>query len=365
MTAARDFVHDQRFDQIFVLPADPASGRTTPFTIQYADYGYRNQDLPGEEVVFLFYGPLVGSRLAHIAKDELAKRHKIRIINPERPGMGGTDTVGEGDYMSLWRTAIAALLKHLEINHVALGCHSGGTVFALDMLLHHPELLHPRRPGYIAIGAPWLLPSHTGSKMMSMAGFLPAGVVGQTDKLLKVMGNHVVPVIGLSSGIFSGILNTLSQTTPQTSNESTDDQSEDVKLEEELQSEIMKRVFAANMEGVSTDAILLLQKGNYSQSGWGDWGDYDKLVPRLEQALVDAGRRLRVDIFYAEKDALIGDGGSKGPLWFDQCWKEAQEGVIDHDSTTIMGADHDDIWDLKWDAAGTAFGKMSQFANEP
>ena len=97
------FISDERFSRVFELPGDPASGRTGPFRVKFADYGYRNEAHPEQENVMLFFGPLMGSRLIHIAKDDIAKKHKVRIINPDRPGVGGTDAVDARDGMRVWR----------------------------------------------------------------------------------------------------------------------------------------------------------------------------------------------------------------------------------------------------------------------
>jgi hypothetical protein len=74
-------------------------------------------------------------------------------------------------------------------------------------------------------------------------------------------------------------------------------------------------IFGNSAVGMSNDAIMLLQRPNDDQhlSGWADWGDYDALVPRLRQALADSGRRLVVDVFFAESDAMIGNPGAAGP----------------------------------------------------
>ena len=101
--AAADYINDPRFSRTFELPADPANGCPKPFKITYADYGYRNETHPEEEHVLLFFGPLLSSRFHHIAKDELAKKQKIRIINPDRPGIGGTDMVDVNERMNIWR----------------------------------------------------------------------------------------------------------------------------------------------------------------------------------------------------------------------------------------------------------------------
>ena len=57
----------------------------------------------GEEQVFLFFGPLLSSRLFNTAKDGLAKRYKVRIVNPERPGIGKTDSVPAEKLLEVWR----------------------------------------------------------------------------------------------------------------------------------------------------------------------------------------------------------------------------------------------------------------------
>ena len=105
MTDLAGYVADPRFSRTLELPTDPASGRDRPFTIKYADFGYRNEESPEQENVVLFFSPLMGSRLLQVAKDDLAKKHKVRIINPDRPGIGGTDAVDVKDSMRVWRGA--------------------------------------------------------------------------------------------------------------------------------------------------------------------------------------------------------------------------------------------------------------------
>lgn len=101
----KDYVNDPRFNNTVEFPPDSfTQGRSGPFKVTYADYGYRNTAHPEQERVFLFFGPLMGSRLFHIAKDELARRYQIRIIHPDRPGVGGTDPLDEPqNRMRLWR----------------------------------------------------------------------------------------------------------------------------------------------------------------------------------------------------------------------------------------------------------------------
>jgi hypothetical protein len=260
---------------------------------------------------------------------------------------------------------VPALLASLRIPHVAVACHSGGTVYAVDFVLHHQHLLHPTRP-YLAIGGPWILPSRTGSAALALLQRLPAGVVGATDKLVSAV-NHVAPLFGASVGVSQALVAKLTpaslfasaSASAASAAAAADATPEGAKFEAGVWPALIKRVYQESVKGVSGDALLLLQKGDDSVSGWGDWGDYDALVPRLAAAFRDSGRRLRVDVFYAEKDHMIGDGGSTGPLWFDRCWEEGAGGVIDYQSRTIQGADHDWVWSLRWDAVREAFGRIS------
>jgi len=253
-----------------------------------------------------------------------------------------------------------ALLAHLGIEHVSLACHSGGTVYGLDFALHHPEVLHPERP-YIAIAAPWIRPMHTSSSLMSVVQTFPPGMLKQTDKLVKFITNYAAPSVGYVSGLSSATMKKLRsapEPIPSISSSATQEgtDQEQVELERRLQTGLFKRIHAENIYGVSTDAMVLMQKDGDGQStaslGWGDWGDYDGLVPRLAEQLRARGfggsdnrLRLRVDMFYAESDIMVGDGGTKGPKWFDALWTDTD--VFDYRSTTTEGTNHDEIWDLK------------------
>ncbi|UNI15511.1 hypothetical protein JDV02_002039 [Purpureocillium takamizusanense] len=345
------FLNDARFRQTFVLPADATRGRPEELQITYADYGYRNEQDPDDENVFLFFAPLLGSRMWHVAKDGPAKRHKVRIINLDRPGVGGTSEIPAERRMAVWRDVIMALLAHLNIRHVSLGCQSGGTVHALDLLLHHPQVLHPTRP-YLAIGAPWILPAHSGVMAMSITQALPEILLAQTGKMAAVV-SKLVPVASASFGFSQAVLNLArGNQSPEV------DLDEDAKFEEQLSAKLGDFVFADGVNGMAQEAILLMQR-TPGKAGWGDWGDYDGLVPRLREALQAAGRQLEIDVYFAEKDGMVGDAGSKGPKWFEDCWKGEQDGgIIRYASSVVDGAEHDTIWGLRYGAIQKVFARI-------
>ncbi len=374
--SADDFLNDPRFSRTLTLPTDPSHGRPDPFTIKYADYGYHNPADPDQERVLLFFSPLMGSRLLHICKDDLARKHRIRIINPDRPGIGGTDGAPAQDRLALWRHALPALLTHLQIRHLhAVAAHSGGTVYALDFVLHHPQFLLPSPTAesatVLALGAPWILPSHTGSLPLSLAQHLPALAVRQTDKLAALITNHIAPVVGLSAGLVSSLM------TPSARRPEDDDEA--VRFEEQtVWPALMRKVYEEGVGGLGEDALLFLQKvppgrggGGPTAAGWAAWGDYDALVVRLREVLAREGRRLRVRVYYAEKDVVVRDGGaeSAGAKWFDACWKvdgnSGQDGdVVEYQSRTVQGADHDHVWDLRWGVVQELFGSVGQVVAE-
>ncbi|KAK4232750.1 hypothetical protein C8A03DRAFT_39624 [Achaetomium macrosporum] len=398
--SADDFLNDPRFNRTFSLPADPSRGRPRDFTIKYADYGYYNAAHSDQERVLLFFSPLMGSRLLHICKDDLARKHRIRIINPDRPGIGGTDGAPARDRLALWRDALPALLAHLQIRRLhAVAAHSGGTVYALDFVLHHPEFLLPcplpSPPGatpastpatatLLALGAPWILPSHTGSLPLSLAQhLLPAAAVRQADKLAALVNNHLGPAVGSSIGFAARLMPNRRQYDQEreqgvagSEEEALEQHDRGVQFEEQtIWPALMRRVYDEGVAGLGEDAVLFLQKveGTGTGSGvpgWGDWGDYDGLVDRLREVLKREEKRLRVRVYYAEKDVVVRDGGaeSEGARWFDNCWAEGVGGgnadVVDYRSRTVHGADHDHVWDLRWGLVQEVFGQVGQVAEE-
>jgi hypothetical protein len=52
--------------------------------------------------VVLLCGGLMGARLCYSHLDQLAKTHRVRIIHPDRPGIGGSDAVDLGKRVQTW-----------------------------------------------------------------------------------------------------------------------------------------------------------------------------------------------------------------------------------------------------------------------
>ncbi|KAF6807202.1 hypothetical protein CPLU01_15821 [Colletotrichum plurivorum] len=351
------FLADERFSRVFTYSRDSTHENSKPISISYADYGYHGTERSQAEKVFLYFGPLLGSRMLFVAKDALAKEHGVRIIQADRPGFGETPDVEADERLAFWRKATFALLQHLQIRHVHLGAQSAGTIYALDFMLHYPEMLYPEN-AYLAIGAPWVHPSHSRIWQMSMTHALPNALLGQVDKLVSLFSVVSAPVLDTSFGLTSAFGRWFGA---QPSGEGAAATAPDpaVAFAEALDPKLVDFINARPIHGMSQEAILLLQKTE-GASGWADWGDYNTLVPRLRHALAEKGRRLVVECFFSQTDSMIGNPGTAGPEWFKSCWKKdgRDDDVIQFSCRVIDGTDHNSIWAMEFGVARDVFERI-------
>ena len=56
------------------------------------------------------------------------------------------------DRIKVWLETVPALLKHLNVEHVSLLCHSAGTIYCLNTLYYLRDILHPEHPYVAMIG---------------------------------------------------------------------------------------------------------------------------------------------------------------------------------------------------------------------
>ena len=94
---ALEFLCDVRFHKSYTLPPNPETGRDNPYHVSYADYGD-----PNSNAVVLFCGALMGTRFCYSPLDQLAKAYSVRIIHPDRPGIGGSDAVELEKRIQIW-----------------------------------------------------------------------------------------------------------------------------------------------------------------------------------------------------------------------------------------------------------------------
>ena len=188
---------------------------------------------------------------------------------------------------------------------------------------------------------------------MNLLNTIPASLTGQFHTVQQFMVKDVVPVFNLSSGMMStsaGFFKQLSfgQSKPSPIADNEGDASEQAEVDrKKLKAEMFKLVFAylheENLEGASQEALLCLKKG---ERLWGDWEDYDELVPRIaakEPAFSDDVLPLRLSAFFGTGDMMI---GKKGAEWIDHCFRDEQRGGhFDYESLTIPDSNHNSIVD--------------------
>lgn len=203
------------------------------------------------------------------------------------------------------------------------------------------------------ISAPWVDPAHSKVTSMQMAQYIPAQAFSVWHRITPAFatsGN----IIAKASGLFSSSVGGSSgqELTPQDRNRqkvATDyDLPRDLQIE--LDEIIFKKIFDENTIGANSEALQCLRKGK--GWSWGKCDDYSAFV----KALVSAERqkqeldpnlkdhmKLKVRAYFAESDVMVGAGGQK---YIEECWgwqEIAFNDVMDFNSVTVAGTDHDSI----------------------
>jgi hypothetical protein len=172
--------------------------------------------------------------------------------------------------------------------------------------------------------------------------------------MARFVNSTINPVLGVSAAVSGSILQFGSQAKP------IDPTDPDVDFEEGVRDQIVKRIFSESVAGLGEETQVVLRNG-VEKDGWSDWGDFDVLAPRLAQALREIGSaRLKIDVFFAEKDNMIGNAGSKGCQWLEECWRDLDG--VEFESRTVEGADHDCVWDQRWGVMESVFSTMTREA---
>ncbi|KAF1842098.1 uncharacterized protein K460DRAFT_409525 [Cucurbitaria berberidis CBS 394.84] len=353
---ALEFLCDIRFHKKFVLPPNPETGRNKPYRVSYSDYGDSTSN-----AVVLFCGALMGTRLSYATLDQLARAYNVRIIHPDRPGIGGSDAVDLEKRIQTWLEMVPPLLAHLRIPYVSLASHSGGDIYLLNTMLTHPHILHPTNP-YVCFFAPWVHPSHTKVMHMWATELLPAPIIGKYALAAKFVTENVIPLAGMSGSLVQGIKGSLLRSNPPPgpvplaqattrsrppsicSHERTNTLAlEEPKVVEELRNHITTFLFAETMDGISADAQLFMKKPR--SLPWSSpstlWPDIDCAVPLLSKMINEDGRvgsnsrKWIIDTFHASEDEMVGD---KGRQWFDDCWKSDQTSTTSVHSVSSQAA---------------------------
>ncbi|KAK4212644.1 hypothetical protein QBC37DRAFT_187587 [Rhypophila decipiens] len=117
--------------------------------------------------------------------DELALTLKLRLITPDRPGVGDSEPYAEGTATPLgWPDDVYAICQALKITKFSILAHSAGAIYALATALRMPQ--HIR--GRIHLLAPWIPPSQMSVFGASAATPLPpTNAIPTSQRILRAL----------------------------------------------------------------------------------------------------------------------------------------------------------------------------------
>ncbi|KAL8705289.1 MAG: hypothetical protein Q9201_001576 [Fulgogasparrea decipioides] len=166
--AIHDYLSAPRFSQ---KTTDPKTGRV----ISFSEVGD-----PEGSVVFCCVGMGL-TRYITCFYDDLAKTLKLRLITPDRPGVGGSEVHADDlDTPLGWPDDVLAICQKLKLTKFSLIAHSAGAIYALATALRMPQ--HIR--GRIHLLAPWIPPSQM-SGIGTRQESLPVSALPLTQRFLQ------------------------------------------------------------------------------------------------------------------------------------------------------------------------------------
>ena len=166
--AVKEFISAPRLSQ---KTTDPKTGRV----ISFSEVG----DPEGSVIICC-----VGMGLTRYITsfyDDLAKTLKLRLITPDRPGVGESEVHTDGMDTPLgWPDDVLAICQKLKLTKFSILAHSAGAIYALATALRMPQ--HIR--GRIHLLAPWIPPSQM-SGIGTHQDALPVSSLPLTQRFLQ------------------------------------------------------------------------------------------------------------------------------------------------------------------------------------
>lgn len=194
------FLASPRFSQ---STTEPRTGRK----ISFSEVGD-----PNGAAIFVCVGMGL-SRFITIFYDDLATSLRLRLITPERPGIGDSDAYQDPTASGPlhWHQDILAICKQLHITRFSLLGHSAGAIYALSTAFVLPTFVH----GSVYLLAPWIPPSQFSS--IADPVLLPepttAAVTASLPRSQRLLRFIPVQVLKAANATFLG-LNTGSMSPP-------------------------------------------------------------------------------------------------------------------------------------------------------
>ena len=177
---------------------------------------------------------------------------------------------------------------------------------------------------------------------MNLASKVPIGMLDSWNSVGKFVQQKIAPTASWSGGVVSSVSELFSS-----ENSNSADLAEKYGTSKAVAKEIekleIKYFFEEDTTGANEEAKLCLKKEG--ADGWMISEDYRTFVQSLVKLEQERKRsssdrsRLKVRVYFAEFDMMIGKGGQK---YFEECWKQdGVSGNIDYDSQELPGTNHD------------------------
>jgi hypothetical protein len=198
---------------------------------------------------------------------------------------------------------------------------------------------------------------------MRITQYLPAGCFSIWHHIPRFFITQAGPALASSGAVFSRLSTVVSPRAVAAGQESSQLERNRRRIEErygvsrEMQTElddlVLKAIFGEQTVGANSEALMCLRKG--PAWTWGTCDDYELFLRELvalerNRQQADSGssqrpaKRLKVRIYFAETDAMI---GKRGQSYVEQCWRgngDSEYGdVFDFEATTVDGTDHDNL----------------------
>ncbi|TVY87974.1 hypothetical protein LAWI1_G006841 [Lachnellula willkommii] len=120
--------------------------------------------------------------------DELALTLKLRLITPDRPGVGHSEPYNDGTATPLsWPDDVYAICQALKITKFSILAHSAGAIYALATALRMPQ--HIR--GRIHLLAPWIPPSQLNA-FGGQTASPPTNSIPTSQRILRALPTPIL-----------------------------------------------------------------------------------------------------------------------------------------------------------------------------
>ncbi|PSS05166.1 hypothetical protein BD289DRAFT_1419 [Coniella lustricola] len=143
--------------------------------------------------------------------DELALTLKLRLITPDRPGVGDSEAYASGTATPLsWPDDVYAICQALKITKFSILAHSAGAIYALATALRMPQ--HIR--GRIHLLAPWIPPSQMSVfGASSQSPLPPSNAIPTSQKILRALPTPILKAA--NSSFMSATSSSLTSSLPK------------------------------------------------------------------------------------------------------------------------------------------------------